>query len=51
MGLKYIIDLEPEQIESLVRQDLRWHLTNSDLDSEEEQAFNIVLQYYDTPTE
>ena len=47
--MKYLIDLEPEQVEQLVRQDLKWHLVNSDLDSEELMAMEIVLQYYSVP--
>lgn len=49
MKLKYILELEPEQVEVVVRQDLMWHLANSYLEPDERQAMEIVLQYYSIP--
>lgn len=48
--MKYLIDLEPEQVDMLVRQDLQWHLVNTDLDPEEYKAMEIVLALYSVPS-
>lgn len=46
MKYKYLIDLDPEQVAYLVRQDIQWHLANCDLEDKDRRALEIVVDYY-----
>lgn len=48
--MKYLIDLEPEQVGDLVRQEIQWQLHNGIEDEKTEEALKIVLAYYSVPS-
>lgn len=52
MGLKYILELEDEQLEPLIRQSLLWHLVNNTVDEEPglREAVEKVIEFYSIPS-